>query len=330
MTTTNQAFIKAYRHDSAQAAPASPAIAGAARPAPADDSAALETSSAATGERSALYGPRPANTAALDAQSPHRLAGGATEKQPLSSFIARPLKSASGAQSADAEFLRPGTTIASFQWPAVCRALAQQCGSQLDAVADRLVAEAEADRSLIGVLSLQTGRGASTVALCLAARLAGRGRRVILVDGNFCSPRLASWLEAAPTTGWQEVLLHGGTLADAVIRATKDRFDLLALGDRRPANALRLVGGLQAVVTAGVLRHAYDLVLIDAGAFFDATSQPIVLELLRNMGLDAVLGVTGPEPADARDLGTLAAHLGRSGCELLGTIVNRTAKPQAA
>jgi Mrp family chromosome partitioning ATPase len=319
MTTSDQAFIKAYRHDAAEAAPASPALAGPA----AAENAPAATASAIAGERSALYGPRAAGT-----QPPQR-AITTTEKRPLSSFLVRPLKTA-GSEPAEAEFLRPGTTIASFHWPPVCRALAHQAEEQLEGVAGLLATEADAGRTLIGVVGMFPGRGTSTIALCLAARLARRRRRLMLVDANFCSPRLAAWLEAAPTTGWQDVLKHGGPLADAVVRATDDGFDLLALDARKPDKALQLVGGLQAVVTAGVLRHAYDLVLLDLGAFIDSAAQPIVLELVRNMGLDAVLAVTGPEPADARDLDTLAGHLRRSGCELLGTIENRVAKPQAA
>jgi Mrp family chromosome partitioning ATPase len=333
MTTTNQAFIKAYRHDTAQAAPASPAVVAAARPEAAVVNAPVESqpAAAAGGERSALYGPRPTHIAGSDArQLPQHVAHAPSEKRPLSSFIARPLKAGAGTQSADAEFLRPGTTVASFQWPPVCRALAQRCGRPLDDVADRLVAEAEAGRSLIGVVGLHAGLGASTIALCLAARLARRVSRLILVEANFRSPRLATWLDALPTTGWQDVLKRGGPLADGVIRATDDRFDLLALDARKPDNALQLVGGLQAVVTAGVLRHAYDIVLLDLGAYFDSESQPVVAELVRNMGIDAMLTVTGPEPPEPRGLETLAAQLSRSGCELLGTIENRVAKPQAA
>ncbi|MEX2307123.1 MAG: hypothetical protein WD738_06000 [Pirellulales bacterium] len=322
MTNTNQAFIKAYRHDAAQGAPASPAMADAERAATAS---VQESASAASGERSALYGPRPLSAAG--AMSPQRPVRAGQEKQPLSSFIARPLNAPPAAQSADAEFLRPGTTIASFQWPPVCRALTQQCGEQLDRVADLITVEATAGRSLIGMLGLFPVRGTTTTTLCLAARLAGRGRRVMLVDANFCRPRLASWLEVVPTAGWQEVLKQGTPLADAVIRAKNDRLDLLALVDRKTENAERLVGGLQAIVTAGVLRHAYDVVLFDMGAFFDSASQPIIVELVRNMGIDGVLVVTGPQPADARDLDIVAAQIGRNGCELLGMIENRVAKP---
>ena len=42
--------------------------------------------------------------------------------------------------------------------------------------------------------------------------------------------------------------------------------------------------------------------------------------------LDAVLAVTGPRGADPRDLTTIANHLGEIGCDLLGTVENRTAK----
>jgi Mrp family chromosome partitioning ATPase len=86
---------------------------------------------------------------------------------------------------------------------------------------------------------------------------------------------------------------------------------------------------LQAAVSAGVLRHAYEVVLVDLGAYFDALSQPIVLELARNFGVDAVVAVGGPEATDPRDLATLAEQLERSSCELLGRIENRIVKPLA-
>ena len=177
------------------------------------------------------------------------------------------------------------------------------------------------------MLGLFPQSGATTLALCLASRIASRGQRIILVDGNFVRPQVATWLDAMPTAGWEDALKHVAQLSDAAVHATDDRVDLLALGAKKPKDAQSLVAGLQAAVTAGVLRHAYDLVLVDLGAFFAAESQPILLELVRNLGVDVVLAVTGPEQADRRDLRTLAEHLGQSGCELLGTIENRIAKP---
>jgi Mrp family chromosome partitioning ATPase len=248
----------------------------------------------------------------------------------LSSFIASTGIARLSSERAEGDFFRPGTTIASFHWPEVCRALTRTCGDQLSHIADLLTAHAAEGRSLIAVLAMSPGDGASTAALCLASRLAERRRRVIVVDGNFRKPRLAEWLEVEPTAGWQDVLKHGAPLTDAVVRATDDRLDMLALGEKIPNDVFRLVSGLQAVVTAGVLRHAYDHVLVDAGAFSDVASQPILLELLRNMGIDAAIAVTRPGRAVSHDIDALDEHLSRAGCEFLGTIVNRDARPRAA
>ena len=114
-------------------------------------------------------------------------------------------------------------------------------------------------------------------------------------------------------------------LADAVIRAVDDHLDLLPL-DADTKNPLRMASGLQAFATAATLRTRLRLVLVDLGPFFDPDAQPITLALARNMRLDAVLAVAGPHGADPRDMATLAEHLSQSGCDLLGTIENRTAK----
>jgi Mrp family chromosome partitioning ATPase len=183
---------------------------------------------------------------------------------------------------------------------------------------------------LIGVMGMFSDVGATTTALCLAARSTGPGQRVVVADGNLVRPRLASLLDAVPTAGWEEFLKHAAPLAEAAIHAAGDNLDVLALGTRPVKDPQTLAGGLQAAVTAGVLRHAYDMVLLDLGTFFDPASQPTVLELASNMGVDAVVAVTGPEPADPRDLATIVEHLDRCGSEFLGVIENRVAKPKAA
>lgn len=326
MTQTNRAFIKAYRTDEPQHAPASHTIGAAARPqsveparrkdhAPNSNSSPTTTIAAAT-DRSALYGPRPATP-------PRSSAATSGEKRPLSSFIASTGIARLSSEPAEGDFFRPGTTVASFHWPEVCRKLARQCSADLARVADVLVTHAAAGRSLIGLLALRPGLGATTITLSLAAKLAERRRRVIVVDGNFRAPCIAQLLEAEPTAGWQDVLKHGAPLPDAAIRAADDRLDLLALGEKIPNDALKLVSGLQAVVTAGVLRHAYDHVLIDAGAFISKATQPVAIELLRNMGIDGAIAVTGPRLNESAEIAALADQLARISCEFLGAVENR-------
>jgi Mrp family chromosome partitioning ATPase len=251
------------------------------------------------------------------AQAPAR--GRADAKRPLSSFTRRdgaiPLNS-------PAAILRPGTTIASFTWPVVCRRLLAQHGRRFDGASDALLAQAADGHSVVGVIGLFRRIGATTIALCLAARLAARGCRVILVDGHFQAPRLADTLGAEPTAWWQDVLARGAPLADAIIRADDENLDLLPWGPlsqgTRPSS-----GALQLAATAGALRHAYELVIVDLGTFFDPLSQPAALELIRHMQIDAAVAISAPERLDPRDLATVVDHLSESGCAILGTIENR-------
>jgi Mrp family chromosome partitioning ATPase len=261
--------------------------------------------------------PRPTErTATLRADGPASMV-----KRPLSSYSRRGTAAAPVPMS-----LRPGTTIASFQWPAACRKLLACHGQSLDRVIELLLAHAGQGRTMFGVLGLFRGAGCSTTALCLAARTAGRGRRIVAVDGHFQAPQFASALDARPTAWWQDVLDERALLADALIRAEDDRLDVLPLGLNPPGPSTRQriwTNGLQLAATAGALRHAYDLVLVDLGAFFDPLSQPPALALIEHMRIQGVIAVTSPDRNDVRDLETVTEHLADRDCDLLGTIENR-------
>jgi Mrp family chromosome partitioning ATPase len=205
----------------------------------------------------------------------------------------------------------------------VCRSIAQQCAAELAHVADQLLDQVALGRSMFGVLSLFPRGGGTTAALCLASHLARSGRRVVLVEGSFYTPRLAAWLDVDPTAGWQEVLDDTAQLPDALVRSVDDQLDVLFLGGTPPFDPLPLVSSQQAVETASVLRKRYELALVDLGAFFDPRSQPVVLELSRSLEIEAVLAVAGPNPIDPRDISTVEEHLHRNGSDLLGLIENR-------
>jgi Mrp family chromosome partitioning ATPase len=361
--STNRAFIKAYRHDAAQPLPTAPAMAGPARTAPSagatmqlvavasDFHAAapgqdarplaslsesidvLPPSSASFVNSTLSYHDVPlipataSNDAERRAPRADRLAAG--RKRPLSAYIGRHRAEPKAATEPLEQSFRPGTTVASFRWPQICRVLAQRCRAELDSLCDLLLRHAEQGSSLIGVSGLFRRSGATTMQLALAARLALRKRRILLVDGNFHRPQLAASLDVVPTAGWQEVLAGGAPLADAVIRAADDSIDLLALGASSHDDVLRLVAGPQMDACASTIRRQYDLALVDLGAFFDVISKPVMLELIRNMRIGAAVAVSLPEETDSRDLDTLAEQLGGRGCQLLGRIENRVATTQA-
>ncbi len=324
MSTTNKAFLKAYRHDEPQPARGSaPSVTSAelsqAASGPATPAMSAEMASATVNTTNR-------KTAALRRSLP-------AEKRPLSSYISSQTERTQDLrfdEPAESARFEPGTTVASFRWPAICRALVQQCGPQLENVNRLLWSRASEGNSLIGVFSLFRRGGATTATLCLASRAATRSRRVIIGDGNFRNPQLANLLDVVPTAGWEEVLKNTSPLNDAVVRAADDKVDLLALGGRPVPDPQFRAEGLQAAVTAGILRHNYDLAIVDLGTFFDPLSQPVLLELVANMGMDAAVAVAGPRATDARDIATIEEYFRHTNCEFLGIIENRVVRPQAA
>lgn len=225
---------------------------------------------------------------------------------------------------------QPETVISAFRWPQICRTLWDRYADEYERIAELLVSrsDGESDRGdVVGIGALHAGDGATTTLLCLAVALAARKKSVILVDANFRAPRLAGLLGVQPTTSWQDVLEQGLPVAEAVIHAERDGVDLLPLDLRAPTarepNGARLAAGLQTSITAGVLRYAYDLVLVDLGAILAPRTFNTVSHLIRNMRIGTAVAVTDPKHAEADDFTVAGELLDETGCELLGLIENR-------
>jgi Mrp family chromosome partitioning ATPase len=362
MTNTDQAFIRAYRRDGARTSTPAPTTARAARQNLAVP-AAWQTSVEYVGaeyrnesamlalaaeqlpmanEVSAANGNFAIGTSTIEAMPPRAPRGkspispreGSVGRRPLSTFRNRPAtdpiainqspaRQPAAVPQVEATFA-PQTNVSAFRWPRVCRAAWQRSAADYQQVADLVLQQSKAERRLIGVAGLRPGDGCTTTLLCLAAAVAGRDRRVILVDANFRSPQLAIQLGVEPEMGWQDVLARGVSVAEAVIRAHSDRVDLLPL-DVRSFDGPQLAAGLQTSVTAGVLRYAYDVVLLDLGAILAPSSFASTIHLLKNMQIDGALVVADRRQADQSDLSMAAERLKENGCEPLGIIENRAA-----
>jgi Mrp family chromosome partitioning ATPase len=352
--STNQAFIKAYRHDApltAAPAPTKPAPPARAREsAPVASAAPVAawqstveiaaaiysapmTSIVAGPPAAASLAPLPPPRSSAPAPAIPRPAPPASTsvigKRPLSSFSPLPVDDPP-LLLPQATFI-PETTISAFRWPQVCHSLWERYAEQYKHIADLIVSRAAiqpARGGIIGVASLHAGDGATTTTLCLGAALRERKRSVILVDGNFRAPRLAGLLGVKPNASWQDVLEQGLSVSEAVIRAENDGLDLLPLDVRQPnarePNGAQLAAGLQIVITAGVLRYAYEIVLVDLGAILAPRSFATISQLLRNMRIEAAVAVTDPKHARPDDFNVAGELLDETGCQLLGLIENRT------
>ncbi|MGD9633521.1 MAG: tyrosine-protein kinase family protein [Pirellulales bacterium] len=336
--STNQAFIKAFRRDPPRTSapphqpPKSAHVrqAATAGSAPAAPSATPYASLASTIEIVAPDFRWPTATSVATLPQP------AIGKRPLSSFAPRSVVEPALGQEFDLTPLaepafEPETAISAFRWPQVCRSLWERFADQYEHIAELLLSRpkrAADGGNIIGVGALHAGDGATTTLLCLAVAIAARKRSVILVDANFRAPRLAGLLGVQPTTSWQDVLEQGLPVAEAVIHAESDGVDLLPLDLRAPTarepNGAQHATGLQTSITAGVLRYAYEIVLVDLGAILAPRSFSTVSHLIRNMRIESAIAVTDPKHAEADDFAVAGELLDETGCELIGLIENRT------
>jgi hypothetical protein len=114
-----------------------------------------------------------------------------------------------------------------------------------------------------------------------------------------------------------------------LIHSVDDQLGLLALERQSNRDPFPLASAAEAERIGELLCRSYDIVLVDLGVFFDPRSQPIALELIRILGITALLVVAAEETIDPRDLATVTEHACGGSCELLGIIANQFAPPRA-
>jgi Mrp family chromosome partitioning ATPase len=262
MTSTDQAFIKAYRQqgDVLVAAPGYAASNPAASP------------------------PRAMN------QAPATRTATPMNRQIQSVAVAT-----EGPPAVEDQF-RPAFQVDHLAWAGGCTRLSLAAGLQLDRLADALVAAAERDLKVIGLINCRRNEGCTTMLLCAARRLAERGHRVVAVDADFDSPALAQRLGLLPEAGWEEVLSGRLPLEEVAIESLQDRLTIVPLIDGLSATG-------DPSFTFAALRRHHDLVLVDLGCF-DESAADIAAGALD--GLVIVHDVRSTSPAE---LARLRDHL---------------------
>lgn len=342
MNVIDEAFIRAYQPEAmpasqSQAARVAPAAPRVAQSTPRADKRAVMASVApdvavavAPNERAPYFFQVTSTDVAPDAVAPpvettevaspevwkpveDRAVEPSTPRQPLSSFV-QPQR------TVEAVF-RPEFEVDAFRWPQTCLDLTTQWASSFSSVVDAVFAAVDGGRSLIGIAGLAEGVGATTLTLCLARLATQAGKSVVLVDGNFHNPMLATRLGLEVDSGWEQVLNGTTPLSSSVIYSQADRLALLPLltGGLR---ASQQIDTIHASVTAGVLRYHYDLVLVDLGSVAGGGQTAVARKLAEQLRLDACLVTSDQlDQGQVAQLGTVAPELAKAS---LGVIENQT------
>jgi Mrp family chromosome partitioning ATPase len=175
----------------------------------------------------------------------------------------------------------------------------------------------EAGLKSLMVGSALRGEGCTTVATALAMAVAQHGGlKVVLVDGNFSHPGLATMLKLPARVGMEHHLRDNVALSDTIVSFEKSNLSVLPT-----LEAIDLPSIVLGVEKVGEvierLCSTFDLVIVDQGALF-AGRKPTSLPA----SVDAALLVRDPSKCSPELLDQLDTYVARHHVSSLGVIEN--------
>lgn len=168
---------------------------------------------------------------------------------------------------------------------------------------------------IIGVLSLKGGVGKTSSVVSLGAALAGFGKRVLLVDGNFSAPNLGLHLNIVdPQVTVHHVLNGDANPIDSIQKL--ENFDVMpaSIFNSLNVNPLKLKDKLNG------LKRKYDVILIDSSPSLNEESLAVVL------ASDEVILVTTPDHSTLSTTLKSINSIKKKNTKIDGIILNRVRK----
>ncbi len=294
---------------------------------PAPQEASSPAVSPASSQSSALAGAQAVSPVSAPASSPAGSLGGSPTVSPVSApahqeprgggTTSKPVPE----EAAKAFF--PHWRAPQLVWPKVCLALETKAEGALDRVAEAILSATREGKKVFGFLSPRTGEGATTLLLCTARRLAARGCRVLLADGNLVHPDLADRLSLVAEVGWEEAAGNSRRLEEIIIESMTDSVAVLPRKGSREAVSDRSELVLSAVWPGlEQLRNFYDMILVDLGALEHLGGEQVLSGKQCSWPVEGMVLVRNVRVQDATDISTLRQRLQAGGMPVVGVVDN--------
>lgn len=186
---------------------------------------------------------------------------------------------------------------------------------------------AAAEPSLVLLVASSTrGEGASEVVMGLAAALAERRRKVLVIDANLRYPSIAQLTDLDVSSGLATVLdQNSASSIDEIIQTwTDEGFDILTSGPEvsNPSAALSSPAFAQILADC---RKRYDVILIDTAPVAETADASILGEIS-----DGVLLVANSTMVKVGQMTNAVDALDAAGVNLFGIVLNRVRPHKAA
>jgi capsular exopolysaccharide synthesis family protein len=182
-----------------------------------------------------------------------------------------------------------------------------------------LLSLAEQPPKVLLVTSSQPGEGKTSTSLNLAATLAQKGSRVLLVDADMRRPGLSKALRMATGNGLSGILTGAYEYDETLLKRVEglDTLYLLSAGSRAP-NPAELLCSIKMEKLVQTLRQNFDHVVIDSPPILPITDATIISTLV-----DGVIMVVESDKTSRAALNRACRVMEHSGGRILGTVFNK-------
>lgn len=175
------------------------------------------------------------------------------------------------------------------------------------------------DIKVVDITSCTPDEGKSTVSFRLAQALAETGKNTILVDADMRKSVMMNQVrpEHGEVRGLSHYLSGQSTLEDVVYSTDMPKLYMILSG-KFPPNPAELLGGRRFKSLVASLREAFDYVIIDTPPLMNVIDSAVVAG-----NCDGVILVIEQGVIDYRFAQDVTAQLDRTGCPILGTVLNK-------
>ncbi|MGA9392803.1 MAG: polysaccharide biosynthesis tyrosine autokinase [Candidatus Sulfotelmatobacter sp.] len=182
-----------------------------------------------------------------------------------------------------------------------------------------LLSMAEQPPKVLLVTSSQPGEGKTSTSLNLAATLAQKGSRVLLVDADMRRPGLSKALNTATGSGLSGILTGAYEYDETLLKRVPglDTLYLLSSGPRAP-NPAELLCSIKMEKLVQILRQKFDHVIIDSPPILPITDATIISTLV-----DGVIMVVESDKTSRAALNRACRVMEHSGGRILGSVFNK-------
>ena len=173
-------------------------------------------------------------------------------------------------------------------------------------------------KKVIGVTSAMASEGKSSIAAALAAELAQRGERVILVDCDIRNPSLSRLLAPGGQVDLLDVLDGRAHLSEAIWTDPNSRMAFLPINRRKQQTAIDVLSSDQIKTLFSTLQIHYDYVVVDLSPLMAATDVRATSRFVNSYLLVVEWGATKAESVQYALRN--APHVYEN---LIGTVLNK-------